>query len=207
MNPLEEPATTKSRGRPSQYNHKAVLASAMNLFWRNGYGGTSLSDIEAEVGINRSTLYASFNGKTGLYVAAVDEYINAMEELLVRPLIEGTQGLEDLVDFVESLSARLADPANPDGCLIVNAMGSGDPPESMDRYMANLRDGFHAGLARAVERGEIAAGGLDEKASSLLSSAIGLNVVSKAGGEPEELVRLCRGVASMIDEWRQPVPA
>lgn len=198
------PQQTKASGRPPKFDSSQVVSAAMELFWRHGYDATSLSDLETELSVNRSTMYASFDGKAGLYRSAVGAYIAAMEELLIRPLIEGEDGIADLVGFVERLRGLLMDSTKPDGCLIVNAMGTGQPPECTDRYLAELRTGFDSALERATRLGEIAPGGCEEKASAVLSAAIGLNVVAKAGSSSNELERLCDGVRSMMEGWRLP---
>lgn len=171
------------------------------MFWRSGYDATSLAQLEDELGVNRSTLYSSFGGKAGLYDAAVDHYIAGMNELLVDPLVNGQAGITDLVAFVERLRSVLTDPDHPAGCLIVNAMGSSHPPAAMQRYLAGLRVGFDAALRRAIELGEIASESAPDKASSILTSAIGLNLAAKAGFPVDDLHRLVDGVRAVVAGW------
>ena len=200
------PDAARTAGRPPEFDSREVVSGAVTVFWRNGYDATSLAELEDELGVNRSTLYASFDGKAGLYRAAVASYIDTMEARLVAPLHSGTAGVDDLVAFVERLHAVLTDPTQPDGCLIVNAMGSGNPPEEMTRYLDHLRAGFHATLRRAVELGEITDDSRGDKASSILTSAIGLNVAAKAGIVGPDLEQLIDGVRAVIESWNQTQP-
>ncbi|MGO2570633.1 MAG: TetR family transcriptional regulator, partial [Serratia proteamaculans] len=38
-------------GRPREFDREQALLKARDLFWRQGYEGTSLSDLVAELGI------------------------------------------------------------------------------------------------------------------------------------------------------------
>lgn len=181
-----------------------MVADAVRLFWRQGFEDTSVADLEQELSVNRSTLYASFDGKAGLYATAVDSYIESMEGRLVTPLRDGEAGLADLIGFVDRLQEVLTDPANPAGCLIVNAMGTGKPPQASDRYLASLRLGFDASLDRAAEAGEIDGTQRGAKAAAILTSVIGLNVMAKAGIDQDDLDRLFDGVRATIEGWRLP---
>ncbi|MGE5163663.1 MAG: helix-turn-helix domain-containing protein, partial [Sphingobacteriales bacterium] len=53
----------RRRGRPRAYNPDTALARAADVFWRNGYDGTSLDDLVAATGMNRPSLYAAFGDK------------------------------------------------------------------------------------------------------------------------------------------------
>jgi AcrR family transcriptional regulator len=51
-----------------------ALDAAMQVFWRNGYEGASLSDLTQAMGINRPSLYAAFGDKGTLFRKALDRY-------------------------------------------------------------------------------------------------------------------------------------
>src|SRR3984893_2358367 len=46
----------------------------MELFWRQGYEGTSLGDLTRELGVTRPSLYAAFESKEALFLKALDLY-------------------------------------------------------------------------------------------------------------------------------------
>ena len=46
----------------------------MELFWRKGYEGTSLSDLTGALGITRPSLYAAFGNKEALFRTVLDRY-------------------------------------------------------------------------------------------------------------------------------------
>jgi len=94
---------------------QTALERAMKLFWRQGYEGTSLSDLTRELGITRASLYAAFESKEALFLKALDLYearAGYREAALTAPtasvyaraLLEGAADLH-------------GDKKNPPGCL------------------------------------------------------------------------------------------
>ena len=52
--------------RPTEFDRTEVLDRATRLFWERGFGGTSISDLEAAMGIGRTSIYAAFGAKEDL---------------------------------------------------------------------------------------------------------------------------------------------
>src|SRR5207249_2480008 len=67
--------TTARRGRPRTFDPNLALDRALEVFWRKGYEGASLSDLTKATGINRPSLYAAFGNKENLFRLALDRYI------------------------------------------------------------------------------------------------------------------------------------
>ena len=53
---------------------EGALARALEVFWRHGYEGASLSDLTAAMGITRPSLYATYGNKEELFRKALDLY-------------------------------------------------------------------------------------------------------------------------------------
>src|SRR5262245_66262623 len=62
-------------GRPREFDLENALDRALEVFWRNGYEGTSIADLTEAMGINPPSLYADFGNKEGLFRKVVDRYI------------------------------------------------------------------------------------------------------------------------------------
>ncbi len=62
-------------GRPPAFDRDDVVEKAQRLFWRDGATGVSLDSLSAATGLHKPSLYGAFGGKAGLYVAALDAYI------------------------------------------------------------------------------------------------------------------------------------
>ncbi|MFV1990443.1 MAG: hypothetical protein ACC652_06860, partial [Acidimicrobiales bacterium] len=97
----------------------------------------------------------AFDGKEGLFRAAVESYVDGVEDVLVGPLRDGTGGLDDLLAFTDRQREPLTDPDLPSGCLIINAMVTGDAPEATQRYLGDFRTAIDSALTRAANLGEV----------------------------------------------------
>ena len=64
-----------TRGRKRAFDGDAALYTAMELFWRQGYEGTSIADLTQALGINPPSLYAAFGSKRELFEKALDRYM------------------------------------------------------------------------------------------------------------------------------------
>ena len=112
--------------RPREFDKADVLDRATRLFWRRGYGGTSLNDLEAEMGIGRTSIYGTFGGKEGLFLEVVDHY-DATYSAKLRAELRAGGGLRPSIErYFAELLAAFADPDLPLGCLITNVAVEGD---------------------------------------------------------------------------------
>ena len=142
--------TNPSRiGRPREFDENAALHAAMRVFWEKGYEGTSLDDLTAAMGINRSSLYSTFGDKEQLFHKVMAQYregpLSFVGEALALPnaravieaLFRGT------VEF-------LADPAHPRGCLsLQGGLACGTGVESVQQAMVEWRE---SGLVAVQKR-------------------------------------------------------
>ena len=192
------PPEERRRGRPPKFDRDAVIDAAIGAFWDRGLEATTLPDLEAATGIDRSTLYGSFCGKQGLYELATERYLDIAEARLFDPLLDGTDdGLADIVEFLNRLKIGLASAERP-GCLVINNIARDDDPRPGERYRRVLREGLAAALGRADE---IADDTVGRRAGLLASSVIGINLMSKAGSDVAELSLLVDAVISQVHDW------
>lgn len=66
---------TKKIGRPKEFDDEVALQSALNMFWKKGYDGTSMKDLTAAMGINSPSLYACYGDKQSLFVKTIEYYL------------------------------------------------------------------------------------------------------------------------------------
>src|SRR6266404_2093420 len=102
-------------GRPRSFDLDKALEAAMQVFWRKGYEGASLSDLTKAMHINRPSLYAAFGDKEALFRKALDCYVARTMEFVQEVLKE-----KSARRFVERLLRGAADlqtdPRHPPGC-------------------------------------------------------------------------------------------
>jgi len=190
---MKRQKVTSTIGRPRAFDLETALHRAMQVFWRKGYLGTSLSDLTKAMGINRPSLYAAFGNKKSLFRKALAHYAKgpssylseALQELTARAVVERLlQGVVDL----------LTDPRTPTTCLWVHgALSCGD--DSLREEFAAQRA---AGLAELRTRFKRAAvdGDLppesdaDTLAHYVQTVNFGLTVQASTGATRKELLRI-----------------
>ncbi|MEM9037806.1 MAG: helix-turn-helix domain-containing protein [Actinomycetota bacterium] len=194
------PSTKNRGGRPPEFDRNAVLTSAVFAFWIGGFKATTVGDLEAATGLDRSSLYKSFGGKDGLYEAAADVYIAMASDQLFSSLHEGTGGIEDILTFIDTLSGSYR-AGQPRGCYIVNDMGSVEPYAATHRYLEILQTGFRAAFRRAVAAGQVEEEVVDQRAELLTAAFVGINLTHRNMADAEVAHRMIDGVRAEVAGW------
>ncbi|MGI9615982.1 MAG: TetR/AcrR family transcriptional regulator [Acidimicrobiales bacterium] len=200
---MVENATPQSKnlgGRPQEFDRDEVLTAAVFAFWTGGFKATTVGDLEEATGVDRSTLYKSFGGKNGLYETAADTYIAMATDQLFSKLHDGTNGVEDILTFIDTLAASYR-AGQPRGCYIVNDMGNVDEYEGAHRYFDILLTGFRAALQRAAAAGEVRPDVIEPRTQFLTAAFVGINLTHRNRADPEVAHSLMDGVRAEVATW------
>ena len=65
----------KTRGRPRVFDMDEALDKALEIFWKRGYEGASITELTETLGINKPSLYAAFGNKEELFKKALSRYV------------------------------------------------------------------------------------------------------------------------------------
>jgi AcrR family transcriptional regulator len=180
-------------GRPRAFDTEKALDSAMQVFWRKGYLGTSLSDLTDAMGINRPSLYAAFGNKKSLFRKVLERYSEGpsvyLSQALRAPNARAVVGrlFHGVVDL-------LTDPHTPATCMWVHgALSCGDDPlrdEFAAQRAAGLA-GLRTRLKRAIADGDLPADAdADALARYVQTVNFGLTVQASTGATRRELLRI-----------------
>lgn len=183
-----------SPGRPRAFDADTALERALQVFWRKGYEGTSLSDLTAAMGINRPSLYAAYGNKEALFRKALDRYAEAAMGSIHCALNEPTA--RGAVERLLCAAAGAACPDGPRGCLMVSAaLAGGDGAEVIRQELAARRAGtetlIRQRLKRARDEGDLPAGtDPADLARYVVTVLHGMSVQAAGGATREELRRV-----------------
>ncbi|WP_084534859.1 TetR/AcrR family transcriptional regulator [Nocardia yamanashiensis] len=178
-------------GRPRQFDERALLDAAVELFWTKGFDTTSVEDVSRASGIGNGSIYAAYGNKRGLFLAAFERYCDQRARF-VRTVIESAPGSARAA--VRALCRAVIDDcaAYPDrrGCLMINSIAHlGTRIPEVATIGAATTAGMENAVAQRLRRAMTATGPADEE----LLSALSANVVMTTQG----LIQLSRmGVSS-----------
>lgn len=148
--------------RPRSYDETTLLDTAMQMFWSRGFELTSISDVVAETGVNRASLYAAYPDKRALFLASVQHYLERVSRENVERLRSVQPAAEAVRDFFLDLAGTPPRRAGK-GCLLTNSaveFGNGDPGISrlVRRAFTRMERVLAERLTEARQDGQLAAG-------------------------------------------------
>ena len=176
----------------------------MDVFWRQGYAGTTPQDLVDALGIGKGSLYNTFGGKRQLFDLALQRYMDQHVEAVTATLEQPGPAKELLRTALHLLvEADAADPAHR-GCLMINsAVEFGMPDDAVVRQVHRLfgrtESAFEALLVRGQRAGEIRRD-LDPRAaaSMLLNTITGLRVLARVEPESDRLLRVVDATVDLL---------
>ena len=143
-------------GRLQAFDTTTVVQAARDLFWVQGYDAVSLSDLERVTGLNRSSLYNTFDSKRGLFDAAVQNYLDTVIRPRLLVLDAEPDGRVALITYFTGLGAAieaLSGESAQRGCLLVNsAAGLAGHDDALRAVVDGYRQQLSAALSRALGR-------------------------------------------------------
>ena len=104
--------------RYKEFNPNVVLEKCITLFWNKGYGSCSISEIVEETGVNRFSLYNTFEKKEGILIAALKLYYERYGIDHLALLVTEKPLRQSLADFY--MSFLVEKNGRPAGCFIVH---------------------------------------------------------------------------------------
>ena len=92
--------TAKPQARMTQSERRdrtrrALLDAAAQVFARRGYHGAGVEEIAAQAGVTKGALYYNFAGKEDVFLALLDEHLDARLELLADVAGAGPHALRE----------------------------------------------------------------------------------------------------------------
>ena len=166
-------------GRPRQFLPETALQSALDVLWRKGFGATSLDDLTRAMQLSRSSFYACFGSKQGVFMAAIQAY--ADERFAAISAI--AEAGPDPASAVRAVLATIADAdGGTHGCFFVNSVTELAPHDPAlaaysQRHIARVAALVTDLLIRAGFAPQLA----EDRAGAALALAMGATTLRKAG--------------------------
>lgn len=106
--------------RPREFQEDAVLAAAVDCFWRRGYEATSVRDLIDKTGLTGASLYNAFGDKRALFRTALQHYVESSIGERIRRCEALPPQAAIRTFFRDILDRSLTDRAHK-GCMLVNS--------------------------------------------------------------------------------------
>jgi TetR/AcrR family transcriptional repressor of nem operon len=185
--------------RPREFDSDEVLEAATRVFWARGFEHTTLDELCAATGLNRSSLYAAFGDKRTLYLRSLARY-EAGSLGRIRKAFEGRAPREGLRAFLAGLVDAIVEGSGRRGCFIGNCAAE---LAALDREAAarvklsleRIEEAFRAEL----ERGGIA--NPRARARFITAGVQGLRLYGKANPDRGALEDIA---ATLMQSLEQP---
>jgi TetR/AcrR family transcriptional repressor of nem operon len=180
--------------RVQLFDKEKVLKSAMEVFWKKGFNGTSTRDLEKATGLGTSSIYNSFGDKESLFFETLRYYMDA-EQFKVSQSIQGSaSALQALKALIECLLQK-GGTAEIEvmGCFMVNSITElANYHPRLSQFAIDARTGaitkLKELLQKAQQHGEIPAGNDPNQLAVYLHTVImGLKVSGMLAKDPKEL--------------------
>lgn len=201
-----------TRGRPRSFDREQALRRAMEVFWRHGYEGTSLSLLTSAMGIGGPSLYAAFGSKEELFREAVELY-EATEGPDARRSLEARTAREAVERMLRGNVVDYTDPHKPPGCMIVLAATTGTVDnEGVRSFLAEQRrageDALRRRLLRGVDDGDLPpATDVDALAAFVTTVQQGLSIHARDGAPRATLDAVVDHALAVWDTLTTPAAA
>lgn len=182
-------------GRPRGFDIDLALDVAVDVFWRRGYDGASLSELTTAMGINRPSLYAAFGDKAQLFQLALRRYVDRNMGYVTTALALPTAH-EVAAAFLLGNAIAVTKPGFPAGCLSVQAAVATEGSSQLallSENRATIQALFADRFRRAIDEGDLAADeDADELAVFLITISSGFAIRAADGVSRESLLALVR---------------
>ena len=184
--------------RPRKFDTDKALESAMLVFWRNGYEGSSLSELTAAMEINRPSLYGTFGDKEQLFFKALERYLADYGSKGVARLKEYDDITEAIAAFLDSIVEQLTNSQLPSGCLIANCtLECGDRFAKIGRRLrqchAETEQALYNRLELAQAQGQISeAEDIRALAQFFTMTMLGMGAMARSNPNPVAIRQLAK---------------
>lgn len=168
-------------------SYEDLIKKAQNLFWVQGYKGTTVKDLAEHLDVSMSTIYNKYT-KDMLFMDSINYYTSTLSDPFLSRLRESTNGLAALKDFFNGLIQALESKIFPRSCLMVNTVvemrnENHEIIELYTKYFENLEDSYKIIIDKAIASGKIThPEKRDQYAEFLLGVIFGITMIFKISG-------------------------
>ncbi|MEM7110520.1 MAG: TetR/AcrR family transcriptional regulator [Bacteroidota bacterium] len=186
------------------FDKNDVLKKVTQLFWSQGYNGTSMQDLVDVTGLNRSSIYNSFGDKFNLYEESLKYYQNKQNEKLAKYFSKDKSPKERIIVLFEETAKDITSQQSKDGCFMSNCtteLGNSNP--RIHDFLVRNKDAvtttFKNLILEAQKGKEIdSSKNANDLAAFLFSSLQGLRVTGMLENKTSDIQAIVRQTLNLL---------
>ena len=193
-----------ARGRPKKYDAHTALQAATELFWAQGFSGTSLDDLSTAMDMNRPSIYRAFGDKEAVYRQALAHFAHQMEHGFTQTVVAETDIRKGLSSFYAAALDVYCSGNSSMGCMVMctapaAALTHVDVQADLLKVVSQLDQRITQQIERAVEQGQLDEQINSEAISKLLQAVLhSLAIRARAGETKDTLLKFANESLSVI---------
>ncbi|MBI9076826.1 MAG: TetR/AcrR family transcriptional regulator [Desulfatibacillum sp.] len=181
-----------------------IIETAAPIFNKQGFAGTSLSDITDATGLTKGSIYGNFKNKDELALRVYDYNVSLVEQAFIDEMVGVTSSIERLMGYPRAYRRLYRDLLDKGGCPLLNTLVEADDThekllkravDTIDRWKKTIAGIIQKGLVR----GEIRTGTDPFRIAELMISLFeGGGLLAKATGDKSYALAVMDHVESII---------
>lgn len=191
--------------KTKQFDEAAVLQKARNVFWKQGYNGTSMDQLVKATGLSRSSIYDTFGDKHGLYIASLNAYKNEQYREMIATIPATLSARKKIEWLFRSNVNSSLDDRQRKGCFMLNTTTElANIDNSVNKIVCNNMSAMEELFTSLVKEGQVK-GEINKRFTAkalgrhLLSSFNGLTLSGQTKPDKSMLEDIVRISLSVLD--------
>ena len=197
--------------RPQNFDRDVALNQAIDLFWKRGYHGSSMKQIEQALDMRPGSIYAAFGSKDRLYAEALSRYASTGAAELKQHMAGYESVVPGLKDYLRKIAQACANPSEQPtrACMIVKTLlesTNTHPALSVQAkdILGSIEHTLTQYIVRGQNNGELTGEmSADRLARLIQSQIIALRSFAERDVDPAEIEQLGEDMAGLIDAYRR----
>ncbi|AFW01609.1 TetR family transcriptional regulator [Gluconobacter oxydans H24] len=183
-----------------------ALKKARDLFWRQGFESTSMSELVTMLGLASARIYAAFGSKEDLFREAVLDYEAHEGSFATHALEEERSIFAAMERILQQAITLYTKPDGPKGCMVVaSATNCSAANSSIAEWLAQHRKARTASLIerlrRAQQEGELGADCDPEALGDFFATFLhGLSVQARDGISTQRLQDAAQSALQLLKQ-------
>lgn len=186
-----------------------IIEKTAPVFNKNGYEGTSLSDIKEATGLTKGAVYCNFKDKKELALEALDYNLKKLKSVFITYVSAKDHSTDKLKAFITAYQSIFDEVLFEGGCPILNSATDADDtnPELFSRVKVSLYE-WRESIVSIIESGKNksqikASTDAESFADAFISLIEGGVLLSKTLNSRKHIESNLKTISRMIDEIRK----